>query len=177
MRPTRRRGAVVLLVLATVLLSVLPETAQASNPAPFRAAWRSLDTLVTQNCPGIVCFASTGSGIATSLGVFTSTGTIVATTLTFPAPAHVKITTTETYVLTSTTGGSVDLTNVATGIEDVLTGRGSVSGRWTITGGTGRFSGAQGTGTTSGTLQAGRGGALRGTFILVGTISSPGSLP
>ena len=175
MRHSRLLGVALSFAAAVALLGGMPSTVRAASQVPFKATFTAVDTLVTQNCPSF-CFANTGAGTATHLGSFTSTGLIVGTSVAFPSPGLLETTTTETYVLTAANGDTVDLMNIATGVEDLMTGAVTLTGNWSITGGTGRFSGASGAGTTSGTAQLSNGTTLSGVATLVGTISSPGSL-
>jgi hypothetical protein len=165
-------------LLVGTLLTVFWSTsgsALASSQVPFRASITSQGTPVTQNCPSL-CFASAGTGTAAHLGRFTSTGPIVATGVTFPAPGEIQLSTVEHFVWTAANGDTVFVTNYATGVEDLAIMTGSYTSHWSITGGTGRFDGATGSGTASGTLQAGNGSTLTIVSTFVGTVSSPGRL-
>jgi len=96
--------------------------------------------------------------------------------VTFPDATHLQVTTIETHTLTGANGDSITLAATTTGIEDLTTGAVVDTGSYTIVGGTGRFAGASGSGTISGTQQANSAGTgLTGTFTFTGTISSVGS--
>ncbi|HEU5421919.1 MAG TPA: hypothetical protein VFU72_00115 [Nitrolancea sp.] len=127
MRYSRRLVAVLIAGVIVALLSAMPQTANAADRAPFGLILVGQDTLVTDNCPTI-CTEHTGAGFATQFGAFKSSGFIVATSIRFLSKTQLKATTVETYVFTATTGDTLDVTNYATGIDDLTTGLTSITG-------------------------------------------------
>lgn len=175
MRRSRCLGAVLILGLLVALLGAMPSVAYASSQVPFSLTLAGQDTLALRNCPSI-CLTHNGTGTGTELGDFTSWGRIVGTSIKFLSATQLQGTTFETYVFTAANGDRLYVTNFATGILDLTTGQIPITGHWVITGGTGRFRGATGSGTTSGTLQVDKGlTSLSGTATFVGTISSRGA--
>ena len=65
---------------------------------------------------------------------------------------HLIIRTNESHTLTAANGDTLTLTVSSIGIEDLATGIIRVVGRYSVTGGTGRFAGATGSGEVTGTL-------------------------
>jgi hypothetical protein len=155
-----------------VLMFTLYGAASASTQIPFKARQTVTDVVVA--CPSL-CFQEQGSGTAALLGRFTSTGSGTATAVTPLDATHLTITTNESHMLTAANGDTVTLAVSSNGIEDLATGIIRVVGTYTVTGGTGRFTGATGTGEVTGILRpASALNSLVGTFTWAGTISSVG---
>ena len=172
-----RRTALGLVALAALLALAGPvRHADAGDQVPFWATLEVVDTLYTDGCPSI-CFSGTGSGTATHLGNITSTGAGVVISATPADPTHLVFTSSEVHTLTGANGDSITLAGTTIAIQDLETGAVVVPPwSYTITGGTGRYAGATGSGMTEGTLQLNAAGTeLTGAFTFTGSISSVGS--
>ena len=163
------RWLALVVALCAVLVAV-PQPASAKGLVPFRATM--VETIISlEMCgPMLRCPTATGIGQATHLGRTTSSGGVVVD-LAHPdaAGCFPEIRTT---VFTAANGDQIMIT--ATG-KSCSTGPTTVTtvDSYVVTGGTGRFSGASGSGTDSALVDLARRTAVT-TFI--GTLSTPGSL-
>jgi hypothetical protein len=154
-----------LTLLAGVTLVFAPQPSIAGDQVPFRADFNTVFES-TVNFP-IVSVHVTGDGEATHLGrTAIETTDQVVNLLTGAATA--------TYHFTAANGDEVvvelDFLALPTPTGFTLTGT------WAISGGTGRFTNASGSGTIEGRADfTGPTGGV-GQFTMIGTISSPGSL-
>jgi hypothetical protein len=138
--------------------------AQADKQVPFRGTFTYTDVLA----PGGRCPTLTdeirGTGYATHLGRFT---TVQSHCVAPPSLAF----TDGRYSFTAANGDQMRGTYSGV-LVPLAPPVYAVDGRWTITGGTGRFAGATGGGDASGELNL---AASSGTVVLDGTISTVGS--
>ena len=154
-----------ILLLVAVTLAFAPQQARADEQVPFRAAFTTEFESVVEF--PIVHVMVIGHGTATHLGKATAVTTNQAVNLITGAA-------TATYTLTAANGDTVvlemefEVTFLPDGVE--------FEGIYTVTGGTGRFAGATGGGTMSGSATFTGPSNGVGSFTVVGTISSPGSL-
>ena len=174
-RPPRRvLKRLVPVVLATASVLVLPAAPTlASAQVPFEA--KLTQTATAAPCPqgapaSALCFAQTGTGTATHLGQMTKESFVVLT----PVSATC-VTFTENTVLRAANGDTLTAQQSGTSCFRTPTTV-DAAGPYTITGGTGRFSGATGSGTATATLNVVAPGVLAGPAAYTGVLSSPGSL-
>jgi len=154
-----------LTLLAAVTLVFAPQPATAKDQVPFHAAFNTVFES-TLNFP-IISVHVTGDGEATHLGrTATETTNQMGNVLTGA--------TTATYHFTAANGDEVvaefDFVALPTPTGFTFTGT------WEITGGTGRFTNASGSGTLEGRADFTGPTNGVGSFTMIGTISSPGSL-
>ena len=159
---TFKRGAAFALAVAAIL--VAPASAQAGDQVPFNVTF---DTVAesTVNFP-IARVEVVGEGVATHLGAMTVETTNQTVNLITGAG-------TATYYFTAANGNVVVAEFVFTATP-TPTGL-ALNGSWEITGGTGRFAGASGSGTTQGNVDFISATVGLGHVTMDGTISSPGS--
>jgi hypothetical protein len=158
-------GGSCLTLLAAVTLVFAPQPATAKDQVPFHAAFNTVFES-TLNFP-IISVHVTGDGEATHLGrTATETTNQMGNILTGA--------TTATYHFTAANGDEVvaefDFVALPTPTGFTFTGT------WEITGGTGRFTNASGSGTLEGRADFTGPTNGVGSFTMIGTISSPGSL-
>jgi hypothetical protein len=152
-------------LLVAVTLAVAPQQAHAGEQVPFRAAFTTEFESVVEF--PISYITVVGHGTATHLGKTTAVTTNQAINLITGAG-------TATYTLTGANGDTVvlemafEVTSLPDGVE--------FEGIYTVTGGTGRFAGATGGGTMRGSATFTGASHGVGSFTVVGTISSPGSV-
>jgi hypothetical protein len=161
-------------VLAIAWVLALPAAqALASTEVPFRAQLTQAATFAA--CPtgtptSVVCVAQTGTGTATLLGRMTKESLVV---LTFVSPTCVTFI--EYTTFSAANGDTITAVQNGTGcFTSPTTAVGNAT--YTVTGGTGRFRGAKGSGTATTTLTAVEPGVLVGPATYDGVLSSPGSL-
>jgi hypothetical protein len=158
-----RRLASLATALAVATLVLTPRMAHAGDEVPFAASFiTQFDSVVTFP---LVHISVTGSGRAQHLGVTTAeTSDQVHNLITGAASA--------TYTLTGANGDTVVLALDFQGTS--VDGGVTFEGTYIVVGGTGRFAGATGSGSISGsaTFQGPNGGV--GAFEVNGTLSSPG---
>jgi hypothetical protein len=154
-----------LTLLAAVTLVFAPQPATAKDQVPFSAAFNTMFES-TLNFP-IISVHVTGNGEATHLGR-------TATETTDQEGNLLTGATTATYHFTAANGDEVvaELDFVALPTQTGFT----FTGTWEITGGTGRFTNASGSGTIEGRADFTGPTSGVGQFSMIGTISSPGSL-
>jgi hypothetical protein len=150
-------------------VAVVPSRALAGSQVPFQAT--IAETYTATICgPAQLCINAIGSGQATQLGNTAESASVVSDLASTSAPGcH-----TETRTTTLTAANGDQITLQATG-ENCSTGPTTVTATdaYMVTGGTGRYFGATGSGTN--TVAADR---ASGTAVVTfsGTLSTPGSL-
>lgn len=152
-------------VIAAAALSQNAAAVAAGDQVPFKAMFSGSAVLTS---PWTIVFD--GSGQASHLGRMANVGDVLVTGLDGSCPGGVTAVNTET--LTAANGDSITVTS-----HDVTCLTGPMqyhgTGLWTVTGGTGRFGGAAGSGTFDGIADL---AAQTFTISLEGTISTPGAL-
>jgi hypothetical protein len=163
------------LLVAVALLIALGTIGTGANPAhaaqmvPFSGSYSG-----TARFTGPSSAAFSGTGIATYLGSSTNSGAVVITGSVGPGPvcANGGLPNTNTETFTAANGDVLVITStdVACVIDPSNLYRFHGTGNWVVTGGTGRFSGATGSGTLDG-----QGYFDLGTFSFqaTGVISAP----
>jgi hypothetical protein len=132
-----------LLILAALfgLAVLLPARASAAALVPFQATVDEQYT-VTLCGPSTICIQAVGSGEATQLGQMTEDSQVMADTN--PADSHNGCgPETRTTVLTAANGDTLTMSATGYGCN------GTAQDSYVVTGGTGRFAGATGSGTDS----------------------------
>jgi hypothetical protein len=146
-----RKGPSVLRVLALFVMSVATLWASAgpvfaSSGIPFRAHFVATEVITPDAACGGLHIVATASGWATHLGARTMASfDECANFVEEPGRVHVY----GTVVLTSHRGDELHLTVDKVGNAPDAAGNVHVAGPFTVTGGTGRFAGATGGGTTT----------------------------
>lgn len=154
------------LVLATVSVIAVPAVRTlASKSVPFHA--RLIQTITVGPCPpgtpaSAVCFSQTGTGTATHFGKVTKASLTVNTFISPSCATFVEYTT-----FTAADGSTMTLVQTGTGCFTSPT-TASANATYTVTGGTGRFSGATGSGTATTTVSAVAPGVLVGPATYTG---------
>jgi hypothetical protein len=167
---TRRVSLAVAALLA--LLAAVPQQAAATSQVPFSAMMNETFAVIPcapNSNPNVVCVSVAGSGQATQLGN-TGESSEVFVNLSTPV-CHAE---TRTVILTAANGDQVTLALTGQSCDTNSTPiTGTASDSWVVSGGTGRFSGATGSGTNSALIYG-----LTGTAVttFTGTLSTPGSL-
>jgi hypothetical protein len=155
-------------VLVVVCVSALG-AARAPALSTQRAMFEAHFGVVETTAPDPVCrglrIRHTGSGMATHFGKATWSGGECADFLATPGRVHLRD---GRGVLTSASGDRLHVSYEADGNLPSLAGDVHVTGPFTITGGTGRFSGATGSGTLTADANAFRPDA---TIDMTGTLS------
>jgi hypothetical protein len=158
----------VTLVALFALLGAIPTSAAASTEVPFRATLT--ETSSAAPCGGtLLCVTVNGIGQATHLGRTSESSSPVVDTSTSPAPGCFSETRTTT--LTAANGDQITLAGPGQVCNTSPT-TASTLDTWTVTGGTGRFSGASGSGTGSAAIDTTTGNAVS---VFTGTLSVPRS--
>ena len=137
---TTTRSRLYLPMAAMILMAALAIPAAAQNQVPFKGTIQGQDTDKGFTSPGMFLVETNGTGIGTLLGKFTFTleTTIDVANLTDTGSAHFKAANGDTIDATFTSAMPTELTPTPDGVVF------SIKEVDTITGGTGRFSGAQG---------------------------------
>jgi hypothetical protein len=145
----RHRRAFLILVGLLVLVGATTQIATAQPAVPFHAR---LVTINQQPAPcgeTHVCIALNGSGVTTHLGKVSEVGQVEIDVASQPVPGQPCTTNVRTMLLTAANGDQLSLlitgVNCETGATTGITGISHDT--WVVTGGTGRFSGATGSGT------------------------------
>lgn len=132
-------GSKIYLPMAAMILAALAVSAAAQNQVPFKGTFQGNDT----DCPPPVSCTPTafvvktdGTGIGTHLGQFSFTQVITLNVT--------NGTDTGTARLVAANGDSIDVAIAGSGQPTTTPGVFSITETWTVTGGTGRFAGAQG---------------------------------
>ena len=152
-----------LAITALILTAALVVPAAAQKQVPFKGVLQGHDTDTCFSFP-IICVTTNGTGTGTLLGKFSFTEevTVDVTTITATGSAH----------FIAANGDTIDATVTGSGAPtndpDVI----SITEIYTITGGTGRFAGAQGS-FTGERLASAVTFFTSGSFN--GTITSPGA--
>jgi hypothetical protein len=166
------RRIVLALAAMLMLLAAVTQGEAAKSPVPFQATMAETFAVipcVPNSNPNVVCVSVAGSGQATQLGN-TSESSEVFVNLSTPV-CHAE---TRTVTLTAANGDQVTLALTGQSCDTNSTPiTGTASDSWVVSGGTGRFSGATGSGTNSALIYGLTGSAVT-TF--TGTLSTPGSL-
>jgi hypothetical protein len=168
--------------LTVALAAILAATARpaAAVTVPFRASFSGSFVVVDRVCPnGDDHLHFTGAGIATHGGA----STVAGDTCLHPNPANPACLIIDTDATTITAADRSTIRLASSG-EDCLnhaTGQITGSGTYSITGGTGRFDGAAGSGEVSlaAQLMQVMGSEASGTFgplSFTGTITAPGAM-
>ena len=153
--------------LALALTCLAPSAVQAESDVPFRATWES-QISIAPLAPPLFAVSGLGAGKALHLGAMTAQSITEVVNLATGEGAA-------SYRFTAANGDDVFLTFVFLAIPTSPTAF-AIEGVWQVTGGTGRFEGASGSGTYLGQAEfVGPVDAI-GTFILEGTVSSPNQL-
>jgi hypothetical protein len=163
-----------LVALATVIAIVatmvsVPTRVSATSQVPFHATITETVTGIAP-CPlPVLCASVTGTGQATSLGATRESLLVRVDTSSNPAPGcHTEV---RTSILTAANGDQITLQGPGQSCG-VGTPHGTAFDSWAVIAGTGRFSGATGSGTNSVSIN----GLSTAVTTFSGTISSPGSL-
>jgi hypothetical protein len=156
------RSNIYLAIMAMILTASLAVPAAAQKQVPFKGVLQGHDTDTCFSFP-LICVATDGTGNSTLLGKFSFTveNTVNILTGTSTGSGH----------FIAANGDSIDVTIVGSGeliAPDVI----SITETYTITGGTGRFAGAQGSFTME-RLASPVTFMTSGSF--GGTITSPGA--
>jgi hypothetical protein len=123
--------------------------------------------------PNLICSPATGSGQATHLGTTSEASEVFVDLLNPPAPNCLS----ETRTVTLTGANGDQITLALTG-QTCFAGQpgtltiGTAADSWVVTVGTGRFSGATGSGTDTALID---GTTLTAVTTFTGTLSTPGS--
>jgi hypothetical protein len=151
------------LVLTAMILAAAPAVLVAAQQVPFKGAFQGNDTDTCFSFP-FVCVETIGTGTATHLGNFSFTTETVVNVLegTDTGVAH----------FVAANGDTFDAAIVGSGRPTGTPGEISITETFTITGGTGRFEGAQGTFTVE-RLASGVTFTTFGSYD--GSITSPGA--
>ena len=154
---TRTRSQIYLSMAAMMLTAALTVPAAAQQQVPFKGTFQGSDTVTP---PATIATAATGTG--THLGQFSFTHELTLSTLT--GSAH----------WVAANGDSIDSTSVVSAVPGPVVF--TITEIHTVTGGTGRFSGAQGSFTVHRThVRALSDDGTHVTFgWFEGTITSPG---
>ena len=165
-RVIRRR--IMCLALSLVSMAAVALRSQAADrQVPFNAAFTTV-FVGDGNFP-IARFTVLGQGEATPLGAATTATTNQLVNLNTGEA-------TATYTFAAANGDTFVVEEKFQSTFDQIARRVTFEGTYVVTGGTGRFSGATGSGTLTGSaVFTGPNNGI-GSFTLLGTISSPGSL-
>ena len=164
------RRCIMCLALSLMAMAALPlrsQAAQVDKQVPFSAAFTTeFESVVMFPIAHITVI---GEGKATHLGKATAGTTNQLVNLDNGAS-------TATYTFTAANGDTVVLEEAFQSTVDPISGRVTFEGTYDVTGGTGRFAGATGSGMLIGSaiFTSATGGV--GSFTVTDTISSPGSL-
>ena len=167
------RRCIMCLALSLMAMAALPlrsQAAQVDKQVPFRAAFTTeFESDVISEMPPIALITVNGEGQGTHRGKATAGTTNQLVNLDNGAS-------TATYTFTAANGDTVVLEEAFQSTVDPISGRVTFEGTYEVTGGTGRFAGATGSGMLIGSavFTSATGGV--GSFTVTGTISSPGSL-
>lgn len=157
---TGRWVALAVAVLCAVMVAV-PQQAAATSLVPFRAV--VAETFTAGPCPPIpsLCVTSTGSGQAAHLGNVRESTVTVLDLASKPGPGCATDGHAETRATTLFAANGDQITLVGTGYS-CPTGPTTLTAvdSYVVTGGTGRFSGASGSGTITGTIDLANGTAV-----------------
>jgi hypothetical protein len=158
------RSKIYLPMAALVLTAALAAPAAAQQQVPFKGAMQGNDVDSPGPSPSTVVVTTTGTGVGTHLGQFSfsQVATVNFATFTNAGSAH----------WVAANGDSIDTTFTGSAELTATPGVRSITEVHTITGGTGRFAGAQGSFTVE-RLASAVTFLTSGSFH--GTITSPGA--
>jgi hypothetical protein len=154
---------------AVALLPFLsaPDAARAGNQVPYRATWDTDISITPLDAP-LVAVSGLGKGLATHLGAMTAQSIHEVVNLaTGEGSAQYR------FIAANGDEIFVSFALLAVPISPIAF---HIQGTWEITGGTGRFVGASGSGTYTGQVEFTGPATAVGHFVANGSISSPGSL-
>jgi hypothetical protein len=163
MSHARRITLAIIAMLA--LVGAIPQGAAATSQVPFRATFAETSSVAPCGTT-LLCATINGTGQATLLGKTTEPASVVFDTSSSPAPGCFS----ETRTTTLIAANGDTLTLVGPGQVCFGATTGSAQDSWTVTGGTGRFSGASGSGTDSAAIDTTTGNAVS---VFTGTLSAP----
>jgi hypothetical protein len=160
---TIARSTIYLAIMAIILTASLAVPAAAKQQVPFQGVLQGNDTDTCFSFP-IVCVSTIGTGESTLLGKFSFTLELIANVATFTdaGSAH----------FIAANGDTIDTTFVGSAVLTDDPNVISITEIFTVTGGTGRFAGAQGSFIVE-RLASGATFTTSGSFD--GTITSPGA--
>jgi len=160
---TETRSIVYLSMAGLILTAALAASAASQDQVPFKGTFQGTDTDKPGPTPGTITVVTNGTGIGTHLGQFSFEQEVILNLAngTGTGSAH----------LVAANRDSLDVTIVGSGEPTSTPGVFSITEIWTITGGTGRFAGAQGSAVVE-RLASAVTFTTSGSFH--GTISSPG---
>jgi hypothetical protein len=166
----RRIMCLALSLMAMAALALRSQAAQVDKQVPFRAAFTTeFESVMIPGMPPFAHITVIGEGKATHLGKATAVTTNQLVNLNNGES-------TATYTYTAANGDTVVLEMDFQSTVDPISGAVTFEGTYEVTGGTGRFAGATGSGMLIGAaVFAGPNNGV-GSFTVTGTISSPGSL-
>jgi hypothetical protein len=162
---TVMRSNMYLPVAAMILASAFAAPAAAQTLVPFKGAMQGMNVDSAGPSPGTIVETPTGTGVATHLGQFSYTEVITVNLATFTGAGTAR--------WVAANGDSIDTTLVGSAEPTATPGVVSITEVHTITGGTGRFAGAQGSFTVERLINAVT-QLTSGSFH--GTITSPGAV-
>jgi hypothetical protein len=163
-----RRISLTMISLMVVLIA-LPAQASAADEVPFRAIVQETFTAALCSPVPSLCVSAVGTGQGTHLGQVRESASVVANLASQPNPGCTSETRETT--LTGANGDRITLHATGQGCQTGPTTLAAVD-FYVVTGGTGRFSGATGSGTINVTVdQATRTAVTR----FSGVLSTPGS--
>jgi len=163
----RRIMCLALSLVAMATLALRSQAAQADKQVPFNAAFTTV--FVSDGNFPIARITVIGEGQVTPLGKATTATTNQLVNLNTGES-------TATYTFAAANGDTIVLEEKFLSTFDATSGRVTFDGTYVVKGGTGRFTGATGSGTLSGSaVFTGPNNGIR-SFTLLGTISSPASL-
>ncbi len=156
-----------IVILSVAALAFVPLPAHARKQVPFKAVFDTeFDSTVAFP---IASVHVVGEGPVTHLGLTQIETTDQVVNL-------VTGSATATYHFVAANGDDITVLFTEVFLPATIPPNLTFLGSWTITGGTGRFAGASGSGTTEGTVIFTGPDVGVGHFTMTGTISSPGSL-
>jgi hypothetical protein len=158
------RRSIYLPIAALILTAAVAVLAAAQQQVPFKGTFQGNDTDSPGPTPNTVVVTTTGTGNGTHLGQFSFTEVNTVN--------HLNGTGTGFARLIAANGDSVDVATAGRGEPTGAPGVISITEIWTVTGGTGRFAGAQGSAKVE-RLASGVTFTTSGSF--GGTITSPGA--
>lgn len=162
---TRRVG-----IVAALLAALAAGVAQSADAAPQHQVPFAVSVSGTASADlaaGLIAFS--GAGVGTQLGATRNTGSAQITGPDASCPGGLANTNVETF--TAANGDTLTLTSTDVACPQDATGtRFAGSGHWVVTGGTGRFAHASGSGTAHGGADLAA-GTFR--FAFDGTVSAP----
>jgi hypothetical protein len=156
------RSNIYLALTAMILTAALALPAAAQKQVPFKGTIQAQETDTVS--PPILSVLGNGTGIGTLVGQFSLSYELTVTLATGTSTGSAQ--------LTAANGDIIDATVVGLGVETGTPGVDSITETYTVTGGTGRFEGAQGSFVVERLLDLAT-GLTSGSFH--GTITSPGT--